>query len=47
MDGVSTTMGRVEVCINDEWKTICAQLFNKVDATIVCRELGFSDQGGS
>lgn len=37
--------GRVEVCVDGQWKTICSQRFNSMDATIVCRELGFSDKG--
>ena len=39
------TSGRVEVCKDGEWQTLCAQRFNSKDATVVCRELGFSDEG--
>lgn len=38
-------IGRLEVCVNGEWKGMCSQRFNKMDATVVCRELGFSDKG--
>ena len=44
--GSSTRSGRLEVCTEGEWHTVCAQRFNSTDATVVCRELGFSDQGG-
>lgn len=44
-DGRTANQGRLEVCRNGQWATVCAQRFNKIDATVVCRELGFSDKG--
>ena len=37
--------GRVEVCINEMFGTVCDELWNHVDASVVCQELGFSPYG--
>ena len=36
--------GRLEVCINRAWGTVCLEEFTRDEARIVCSTLGF-DQG--
>ena len=38
--------GRLELCINNAWGTVCDSLFDADDAAVACSQIaGFSQQG--
>ena len=45
LGGVSDREGRVEVCLNQQWGTVCDQLWSNSDAQVVCRQLSLNPIG--
>ncbi len=45
-NGPSQFEGRVEVCLSEEWRTVCNDFWGHNEAMVVCRQLGFATSGG-
>ena len=43
MGGRNRYEGRVEVCHDQEWKTVCDRMWHEEEAKVVCRQLNYSD----
>ena len=40
-----SVVGRVEVCVNGTWGTICSDFWENIEASIVCKQLGYTEYG--
>ena len=45
VNGSTAMEGRIEVCINNTYGTVCDDFFDSNEATIVCSQLGFTSGG--
>ena len=47
VNGSSVLEGRVEVCINNAWGTVCDTTFSEDEADVICSQTGFTVSGKS
>ena len=43
--GATSREGRVEMCYDRQWGTVCDDYWGTNDAKVACRQLGFSSYG--
>ena len=43
--GTTTNEGRVEICYDNQWGTVCDDLWSNIDARVVCRQLNYTSLG--
>ena len=41
----ANTEGRLEICLEGQWGSICANYWDSLDAQVACRQLGYAPTG--
>ena len=47
VEGVTANEGKIKVCLNHFWGTVCDRYFDTTDANTICRQLGYQPHGMS
>ena len=42
VNGTNEKEGRVEIHWNNQWCTVCDDIWDDIDATVICKQLGYS-----
>ena len=45
VEGSTALEGRVEICLNNAWSTVCSHGWSFEDARVVCRQIGLPIAG--
>ncbi len=45
VDGISSNQGRLEVCMNSAWGTVCSEHWTNQEANVACGKLGYLSIG--
>ena len=45
VNGTTLQEGRLEICINSNLSTVCSDKWGSADARVVCRQLGYNENG--
>lgn len=45
LGGQVPSEGRVEICVNKAWGTVCDDVWTTGDANVACKQAGFSGSG--
>ena len=45
VNGANQYEGRVEVCNQNVWGTVCGDNYGRRDTSVICRQLGFASAG--
>ena len=43
VDGLRPGEGRVKICLNGVWSSVCSKSWDISDATVVCQQLGYDE----